>query len=121
MGFPFFLLYSRFGDKQDERQVQYIIETELPYHINNMFEAYHATNNGDRQMYYIVHFIGRMYIWQKLFPEYFTHKAIKNMFNANKWMYELYIFLTTHTKLEDACRDFDEMKTILKQNFSGLD
>ena len=117
----YFLRKYTFGDKQDERQVQYIIETELPYHINNMFEAYHATNNGDRQMYYIVHFIGRMYIWQKLFPEYFTHKAIKNMFNANKWMYELYIFLTTHTKLEDACRDFDEMKTILKQNFSGLD
>ena len=72
-------------------------------------------------MYYIVHFIGRMYIWQKLFPEYFTDKAICDMFSANKWMYELYIFLTTHTKLEDAYRDFEDMKKILQQNFSWVE
>ena len=66
----YFLRKYTFGDKQDSEQARYILETELPYHINNMFEAYHATNNGDQQMYYIVHFIGRMYIWQKLFSEH---------------------------------------------------
>lgn len=117
----YFLRKYTFGDTQDEEQAKYIIETELPYHINNMFEAYHSTNNGDQQMYYIVHFIGRMYVWKKLFPVYFTNEAIESMFSANKWMYELYVFLTTHTKLEDAYRDFEDMKNILKQNFSGLD
>ena len=119
-GYYFTRKYT-FKDVQDESQLQYIFETELPYQINNMFEAYHSTSDGDRQMYYVVHFIGRLYILQKLFPKYFVDREIKNMFVSNKWMYELYAFLTTHTELIDAYRDFDDMKEILKQNFSGLD
>lgn len=120
IGYYFVRKYT-FKDLQDESQIKYIFETELPFQINEMFEAYHSTTDGDQQMYYVVHFIGRMYVWQKLFPKYFTNRQIKKMFDANKWMYELYIFLASHDKLDIAFPDFDDMKNILKQNFSGLD
>lgn len=119
-GYYFVRKYT-FKNVQDEGQLQYIFETELPFQINNMFVAYHSTSDGDRQMYYVVHFIGRLYILQKLFPRYFTEEHIRELFVSNMWMYELYTFLTTHTELEDANRYFNDMKEILKQNFSGLD
>lgn len=119
-GYYFVRKYT-YKDVQDKSQLQYIFETELPFQINSMLEDYNSTNDGDRKMYYVVHFIGRLYILQKLFSNYFTNREIKELFVSNKWMYELYIFLTTHTELEDAYRDFDDMKEILKQNFSGLD
>lgn len=117
----YFLRKYTFEDMQDESQLPYIFNTELPFQINNMFEAYHSTNDGDRQMYWVVHFLGRLYILQRLFPKYFTDEQIRKLFDSNRWMCELYAFLSAHTKLEDAHRDFDDMKEILKQNFSGLD
>ena len=119
-GYHFLRKYA-LGDMPDEEQARFVIETELPYHINDLFEVYHSTNNGDWQMYYVVHFLGRLYVWQKLFPRYFTERSIKSMFTSNEWMYELYMFLTTHTELEDAYKDFEDMKNILKQNFAGLE
>lgn len=116
----YFLRKYTFGEVQNEEQVKFIVDTELPYHIKDLFEVYHSTNNGDWQMYYVVHFLGRLYVWQKLFPQYFTERSIKDMLTSNIWMYELYMFLSTHTKLEDAYRDFKGMKNILKQNFDGL-
>lgn len=104
----------------DESILQHILEFELPYHSKNLYESYHSTNNGDEQMYYVSHFLGRLHILKELYPNQFTDEFIFEYLKTNKWMYELFNFFCTHTKLEEAYKDFDEMKEILRTNFKGL-
>lgn len=117
----FFIRKYTFVDVKDEKQAKYIIETELPYQIKVMTDIYTSTDDGSVQMYYIVHFMGRLYVWQKLFPKHFSDRLIKEIFTNNVWMYELYNYFKNHDTLKKAYEDFDTMKAILKKNFPGLD
>jgi hypothetical protein len=71
-------------------------------------------------MYYVVHFLGRLHILQDLYPNQFTDEFVFDYLKPTIWMYELFIFLCSHTILEKAYLDFDEMKEILKKNFKWL-
>ena len=44
---------------------------------------------------------------------------IQELLGGNKWMLDTYIFLKNHFKLDEAYRDFEELKNILRQNFRG--
>lgn len=118
-GYYFLRKYS-LNNISDESLIPHILEVELPYHSKNLFESYHSTNDGNEQMYYVSHFLGRLHVLQDLYPEQFTDDFIYEYLKTNKWMYELYKFLCSHTKLNDAYKNFDEMKEILKINFKVL-
>ena len=109
-----------FKDIYDTSIIEYIMQNELPMHSQEMFESYHATNNAYTQMYAVAHFLGRLFIWEKLFPNYFTSAMIQGLLGTNRWMLETYIFLKNHMKLDEAYRDFEELKDILRQNFQGF-
>ena len=106
-----------FKDIYDTSIIEHIMQSELPMHSQEMFESYHATNNAYTQMYAVAHFLGRLFIWEKLFPKYFTDAMIQELLGTNRWMLETYIFLKNHMKLDEAYRDFEELKDILRQNF----
>lgn len=118
IGYYYVRKYS-FKDVYDESQVEYIMQNELPMHSRNMFESYHATDNAFSQMYAVTHFLGRLFVWEKLFPDYFTENIIQKFLGSNRWMLDTYIFLKTHIKLDEAYSDFEELKDILRQNFRG--
>jgi len=116
----YFLRKHALDDIRDETLLQYVLEEELPNHMKSLFESYHSTDDGDEQMYNVVHFLGRLHVLQDLYPMQFTNDFVYEYFRQNIWMYELFIFLCSHTTLEKAYKDFDEMKEILKTNFNGL-
>ena len=56
--------------------------------VREIIESYHDTNNAYTQMYAVAHFLGRLFIWEKLFPKYFTDAMIQELLGTNRWMLE---------------------------------
>lgn len=103
----------------EESLIENIINRELPFQNEYLYEKYHATNDGFEQCYLVAHYLGRLYTLQLIFPNYFTDDYIGNLdiFRENKWMLEWYKFLAKNNTLEKAYIKFDEMKKILQGNF----
>lgn len=118
-GYYFVRKYT-FEDMFDESQISDIMNKEIPRQEKLLFQKYHATTDGFQQAYFVSHYLGRLYALQQIFPVFFTDKQVKNLIPSNPWMYEWYIFLKSHAKLEEAYPDFEIMKNILKKNFLGL-
>lgn len=117
MGY-FFLRKYTFDDVRDQRQAQDIVRIELPFQIKYMVQEINATNDADRQMYVVVHFLGRLAVWQELFPTTFNRRFIGQLIGDNQWMEELYYLLIEHNTLEKIYPVFDQMKSILDKHFS---
>lgn len=116
-------LYLRktvFEDIYDHSQVEYIMQTELPYMINYMTEEYSKTDNANRQLYVVSHFLAHLYVWQYLFPTDFSENVLEQIFTNNDWMKELYYFFSNNRKLEDAINNTEQFKEILRMNFQGV-
>lgn len=120
-GYYFVRKYS-FENMFDIEQIEYIVDTELPAQEKLLFDNYHQTNDGAQQAYYVSHFLGRLYSLQKIFPSFFTDTWVNSMplFTVNKWMKDWYWFLKENDTLQSAYSKFDEMRAILKQNFSWM-
>lgn len=106
----------------DEKQIDYIVSVELPKQEQRLFNYYHQTNNGVQQAYYVSHFLGRLYSLQKIFPTYFTDDWLNAipLFTVKKWIKDWYWFLKENDSLKSAYPKFDEMRAILRQNFSWI-
>lgn len=120
-GYYFVRKYT-FENMFDEKQIDDIVSTELPAQEQLLFNNYHQTNNGVQQAYYVSHFLGRLYSLQKIFPSYFSDDWLNSMplFTANKWMKDWYWFLKENDSLKSVYPKFDEMRAILRQNFSWM-
>lgn len=120
-GYYFVRKYS-FENMFDKEQIEHIVNTELPAQEKLLFNNYHQTNDGVQQAYYVSHFLGRLYSLQKRFPSFFTDDWVNSMplFVANKWMKDWYCFLKENDTLQSAYSKFDEMRAILRQNFSWM-
>ena len=116
-------LYLRktvFEDIYDHSQVEYIMQTELPYMIKYMYEEYSKTTNANRQLYVVSHFLAHLYVWQYLFPIDFSENVLEQIFSDNDWMRELYYFFYNNRNLEDAINNTEHFKKILRMNFQGV-
>ena len=82
-----------------------------------MVKEFGATDNMDRQMYVVVHFLGRLAIWQHLYPDVFDTSFIEQLLRGNPWMEELYYFLIKYEKLNDIHPHFGDMENILDKHF----
>lgn len=108
-----------YKDIRDKEHLNYIVEQELLFQTQKLVDEYYSESNVYRQMYVIAHFLGRLLIWERLFPEYFTENKIKEIISDNIWMLDMYTFFKSHVDLEVAFKDLDILKEIIKQNFSG--
>ena len=106
----------------DKTQINDIVQIELPGQEELLYKIYHQTQDGVQQAYYVSHFLGRLYTLQEIFPDYFTDEWIEAypLFENNEWMYKWYLFLKKNADLKSAFENFDEMKKILRQNFSWI-
>jgi hypothetical protein len=118
-GYYFVRKYS-FEDMFDEAQVSDILNIEIPAQEDLLFQNYHATTDGMQQAYLVSHYLGRLYALQQIFPKTFTDEQVQNLIPPNPWMFKWFLFLKSHTELEVAYPCFEEMKNILRENFSGL-
>lgn len=113
----YFLRKYSLDDFKSRAHLEYLMNTELPFQINYMVTQVQATANPDAQMYTVVHFLGRLAIWQHLYPEIFNSDFIKELTNVNPWMEDLYYLLVKYKTLEEIFPYFDEIETILDEYF----
>mgnify|MGYP007070195536 CR=1 FL=1 len=122
VGYYFVRKYTLLEDLYNDEVIEGIVSQELPNQTALFLQKYHETNDGFQQAYFASHYLGRLYTLQKLYPSFFTDKWLKEMpvFNENKWLNDWYWFLKRNDTLQKAYNHFEEMKDILRQNFSGI-
>lgn len=116
----YFLRKHTFKNLTDEGQIPYIINTELPGEIVYMTEEYNSTSDGWQQIYTVSQFLGRLAVWEDLFPSCFNRDFIKNLLSTNSWMLELYDYLNAHRDINVAIKSFEELRGIVRKNFQGI-
>lgn len=115
----YFLRKHTLEDFKDVCHIEHILNTELPYHINNLIESVESTQNFDSQMYSIVHFLGRIAVWQYLYPDTFNDDAICDLTDNNPWMKEVYDVFIKYRSLEELYPHFDEIEKIIVDNYAA--
>ncbi len=118
-GYYFVRKYS-FDNMFDESQVSDILNIEIPEQEKILHQKYRETTEGIQKAHLVSHYLGRLYTLQQIFPQIFTDEVVKDLIPANPWIYKWFLFLKTHVELEEAYLKFEEMKDILRENFSGL-
>ena len=120
-GYYFVRKYT-FENMFDETQIDDIVRVELPGQEELLYKNYHQTQDGVQQAYYVSHFLGRLFSLQRIFPNYFTDEWVETypLFKSNKWIHEWYLFFKRNTELKNAYQNFDEMRDILRENFSWI-
>lgn len=95
-----------------------LMNVELPFQINYMVTQMSATSSLDTQMYAVVHFLGRLAVWQHLYADVFNSEFINKLMNSNPWMEDLYYLLIKYKTLEEIYPHFNEIDILLDNYFS---
>lgn len=103
--------------ENEDEQIEEIVNYELPAQLQLMYNEYNSTNNAYQQAYYVVHYLGRLYTLQQIFPNYFDEDFIEEHLISNKWMHDLYNFFAKNANLEDAYMHFDELERLTIKYF----
>lgn len=117
-------LRKELGADTDNRteydRIEYIKNTEWPTHLNRHFTEYHETTDGSKQMNSTMQLLGRYSVWCDLFPMHFNAISFGNIFENTPWMGTLFNFLNTKNSLDEVYYHFEDMKRIMKTNWSSL-
>ena len=114
----YFLRKYALEDFKSTVHLDNLLNTELPFQINYMVTQMNTTEDPDSQMYTVVHFLGRLAVWQYLYPNTFNATFISEMLNSNPWMEELDYLLINYKTLEEIYPHFNEIEAILDSYFS---
>jgi hypothetical protein len=117
-GYYFVRKYT-FDNLNDIKQVPDIINIELPGQIAHMTEQYSSTTDGWKQIYTVSQFLGRLAVWEDLFPEQFNPSFVEALLSTNRWMFGMYTYLNTHRELSAAINSFGDLREIVRSNFQG--
>lgn len=106
------------GDMQNSFIENYNFNTEMPFQVKHFSNEY-SNNQGDgyKQMYAVAQFLGRLYVWEKLFPNNYTPQTIHHIIGENRWIEELYNFFKEKDEFDKVKDSFGEMKEILCLNY----
>lgn len=118
-GYYFVRKYT-FDNIADTAQVPDIVNIELPGQIEYMSNEYNATTDGWKQIYVVSQFLGRLAVWEDLFPAQFNTRYIESLLSTNTWMLEMYEYLNTHRDLKIAVSSFEALRKIVRKNFQGI-
>lgn len=106
------------GDIKNSFYENYNFTTEMPFQVKHFCNEYRLNQGkGYEQMYAVVQFLGRLYVWEKLFPEKYTSETIHRIIGENEWLEKLYYFLKDKNEFEEVKDSFGEMKDILRLNY----
>ena len=115
----YFLRKYTLENFKDISHIDHILSTELPYHINYLVQEVGATQDPDRQMYVIAHFLGRIAVWQYLYPETFNSDFICELTNSNPWIKDLYDVFVNYKSLDEIYPHFDKVEEIIMNHYYG--
>lgn len=113
----YFLRKYTLNDFRSTDHIPHIMNTELPFQIKYMVQEMNSTDDPDRQLYVVVHFLGRLAVWQHLYPTTFDANFIKGLTNTNPWMEEIYYLFTKYDTIEGIHPHFGEFDAIMDKYF----
>lgn len=108
------------GSLSREERIDHIKNYEWPHHQADHFRDYHMDGDGYQQMYITMQLLGRYSVWCDLFPEVFNEKTLEETYEDTPWMHHLFSFLRQHETLEMIYGNFDAMRVVLQENWSGI-
>jgi hypothetical protein len=122
LGYNFLRTYMSnvVGLGNEQQQIDYIVNTEWPFHKNNYYQDYHSNSDGNQQMYITMQLLGRYSVWCDLFPNCFNEDAFCAEYSENPWAGHLFSFLRCNESLDDVSLHFNEMESILEENWELL-
>lgn len=115
----YFLRKYAYKGVTDPSQISDIINIELPGQTQYMISSYGATTDAWTQLYVVSQFLGRLAVWEDLFPSTFNREFIVQLLGATPWMLETYDYLNSHRVLAESVESFDDLREIVRQNFPG--
>lgn len=117
-GYYFLRLFFENHNRLDTReiQVEYILQTEWPFHRENHFREYHENTNGNNHMYITMQLLGRYSVWCDLFPDDFNKEAFARDYAQTPWMVHLFTFLRAYETLDDIYGNFNKLKAAFEEN-----
>ena len=98
-------------------QVNNILEFELPQQTMRFLNDYNLGATNER-LYLTMQYLGRFSVWMDLFADTFGYDEFKKHCMNAVWMVDLLMFLREHETLYSINDHFEEMKSILSQNWS---
>lgn len=101
-----------------DKQIDYILNVEWPFHKNDYDQKYHQDSNSNTQMYITMQLLGRYSVWCDLFPDIFNHDAFARDFSRTTWIIDLLAYFREHENLDDAYPNFDTLMDIFRENWS---
>lgn len=109
--------YISNGDVSNSEMADDNLTNELPFFVNRYLNGYqNKQGNLYDQFYSIMQFLGRLYVWEKIFPQNYTKEAIHNILIKHSWMEELFYFLKEHDEYDKVHHSFEHMKKILEKS-----
>lgn len=113
----YFLRKYVLEDFKGHHHINNILYGDLPKFSSEMANEFCLTSDENRLKYVVVRFLGRLAVWQYLYPAVFNSSFIDQIFNGNKWMNELFIILTSCDSLEGILPHFGEIQKIWNSQF----
>lgn len=107
-------------DTTKNDRIEYILETELPYHIKQHYNDYHNAHDMVKEINLTMFLLGRLSVWCDLFPDIFNKSFINSKFEGAPWIFHIFQFLQQCNKFEKVYLKFDELKQVLKENWEGI-
>lgn len=121
IGYRFLRKYT-YVNMSVESQLEFIMHTELPFHVKDYNDNYILCTSVREQIYSTMQFLGHLKTWKELFPEQFTalyiETVIGNLNAASFWINKIFEFLDENDTFEKAYPRFSEMGDILATNFA---
>lgn len=111
-------VHDEFGNLDSEQQqIEYIKDEEWPSHKDKYYSDYHATEDGNLQLYLTMQLLGRYSAWCDLFPDVFNEETLSTEFFFAPWMGHLFSFLRKRETLDTVYPDLDDLRCVLAENW----
>ena len=114
----YFLRKHTFSDFKDTYHAYTIRDYELPSAATQMATEFYKTNDIKRLRYVVMRFLGRLAVWQYLYPDVFNKPYISQITKTNPWMADLFNILTQYDSVSSIFPSFDDIQQILEQHLS---
>lgn len=89
------------------------LKEELPSSLERLHKYFNrCPNDLYTQMYPVMQFFGKLYIWEKLFPLNYTREKVRDIF-GNQKLEELYYYFKEHDEYDKVRNSFNQMRTMI--------
>lgn len=107
------------GDISSSEVVNYNFTSELPIQLNNFVTLFQSNKDKGtlyERVYPVLQFLGRLYVWKKLYSDKYTVEVVHDILADYKWVEDLFYFFEENDEYHKIRQSFDQMESIIGIN-----